>query len=209
MSGIIDILLRLRNRNEIPSDFIDVGAHFGETYEAMKAVFPNTNVISFEANPNCAEILHNKGINYQICLLGRKHKPGVEFLLDKNNPTSTGSSMYKELTTSYFEDAQKIVLPMYRLDDMVHANPEGSRNVFLKIDVQGAELDVLDGATELLPYVRWVYLEVSFVPCNESCPLFGEVAEKMYSLGYHVSDIGDPTYINDQLIQSNFLFVRT
>ena len=46
---------------------------------------------------------------------------------------------------------------MHRLDDVV---PINTKFDFLKMDVQGAELRILDGAEKLLPAIKWIFLEV-------------------------------------------------
>lgn len=46
---------------------------------------------------------------------------------------------------------------------------------FVKLDVQGAELEILNGAGDLLPAALGVEAEVNFVPCYEGQPLFADV----------------------------------
>ncbi len=46
---------------------------------------------------------------------------------------------------------------------------------FLKIDVQGAELDVIKGASRLLEKALVVHTEVEFIPLYRNQPLFGEI----------------------------------
>jgi FkbM family methyltransferase len=58
-----------------------------------------------------------------------------------------------------------------RLDDL----EECPAPDYLKIDVQGAELDVLRGATRALAGVVVLELEVEFVPLYAGQPLFGDI----------------------------------
>ncbi len=58
-----------------------------------------------------------------------------------------------------------------RLDDM----PEIRDVDFIKIDVQGAELAVLQNATRILPEVLLVQAEVEFVPLYRDQPMFADV----------------------------------
>lgn len=67
-----------------------------------------------------------------------------------------------------------------RLDDVL----ELSGCDFLKIDVQGAELDVLHGASRTLTNTLVVETEVEFVPLYENQPLFAEVDQAMRAAGF-------------------------
>ena len=205
MSGLINILTRLQSRNIVPDCFIDVGAHFGETYEEIIKVYPGAKVISFEANPACEKILQQKKLKYSICLLGDTYKEKVPFFVNPNDITSTGCSLYQE-NTIHFKNAYTIDVPMYRLDEKVNINGKGK--VFLKIDVQGAELDVLNGATKLFPLLNWIYLEVSFVEYNKGSPLVTDVLKYLFDKNYKLSDIEENLYSNNLLLQSNFLFEK-
>lgn len=204
MNYFLHLLLRMRSRNSIPNGFIDVGAHFGETHETIKNIFPDKRVVSFEANPNCEQILKNRNIEHLICLLGKETKEKIPFYINPDDVTSTGCSIYKE-DTKFFKNAYTIDVPMYRLDEVVP--PEANLD-FLKMDVQGAEIDVLEGSTKLLSSLKWIYLEVSFVKCNEGAPLFDDVYMYLRKLGYRIIDECDSTYIDNKLLQTNFLFEK-
>lgn len=67
-----------------------------------------------------------------------------------------------------------------RLDDI----PEIKSIDFAKIDVQGAELDVIKGGRRLLADACVVEAEVEFVHLYKNQPLFGDVDAEMRSLGY-------------------------
>ncbi len=68
----------------------------------------------------------------------------------------------------------------HRLDDVV-----GGANIdFLKIDVQGGELDVLLGAERLLARTLLVQTEVEFLPMYENQPLFADVDAHMRARGF-------------------------
>ena len=69
-----------------------------------------------------------------------------------------------------------------RLSDI--AAKEHLRPDVIKIDVQGAELDVLMGGTDLLPGVKLVELEVEFNPQYRNQPLFHDVDKFMHDAGW-------------------------
>ncbi len=202
MNIFYHVLERMKLRGDIPKTFIDAGAHFGETNDVIRAVYPNSRIISFEANPNCEKILKQKGIEYVICLLGNETVESVPFYVNKNDASSTGCSIYKE-NTHHFDNCEVVNLPMYALDDIV---PEEIVPDFLKMDVQGAEIKILEGSNRILKDIKWIFLEVSFVEYNLGAPLFKEVCDYLYSKGYKIIDICEPTWLDNNLIQCNFLF---
>lgn len=63
---------------------------------------------------------------------------------------------------------------------------EASRAPFIKIDTQGYEDRVLDGATEVLEKAVGLHLELSFVPLYEGQPLFDKVIDRLHDAGFHV-----------------------
>jgi FkbM family methyltransferase len=67
-----------------------------------------------------------------------------------------------------------------RLDDL----PELEGTDFLKVDVQGAELLVFEGAARLLDNVLVVQTEVEFVPLYKDQPLFADIDAHLRSKGF-------------------------
>jgi protein O-GlcNAc transferase len=66
-----------------------------------------------------------------------------------------------------------------RLDDVL---PPGGLDL-LKIDVQGAEMMVFDGARRLLDECLVVWTEVAFVPVYQGQPLFGDISARLSQHG--------------------------
>ena len=67
-----------------------------------------------------------------------------------------------------------------RLDDVQGLPPID----FLKLDVQGAELDVLKGATRTLESTLVIESEVEFVPLYKNQPLFGDIQVFLRERGF-------------------------
>jgi FkbM family methyltransferase len=93
---------------------------------------------------------------------------------------------------------------------------------YLKADVQGAELDVLEGASKVLAHAVVLELEVEFVPLYKNQPLFGEIQVFLRDCGYVLHkfiDIGgrpfrpfqvgaNPREPMSQLLFADAVFVR-
>lgn len=86
---------------------------------------------------------------------------------------------------------------VYRVTTLdVWAKDAGVRRVdFIKLNVQGAELDVLRGAHKLLPGVLGMLLEVSFVESYVGRPLFAEVDVFARDAGFTFFDFMWPHWL--------------
>lgn len=78
------------------------------------------------------------------------------------------------------EVVERIPMQTRRLDDV----PEVEGLHYLKIDVQGGELGVLEGARRRLAGALMVHLEVQFVPFYKDQPLFAELDQALREAGY-------------------------
>jgi FkbM family methyltransferase len=95
-----------------------------------------------------------------------------------------------------------------RLDQCREVSNE-SGNLFLKVDTQGYELRVLQGATGIMPRVAALLLEASIVPLYEGCPLIAEVIDSLRGYGFEVADLyGAFTSRDGQMLQVNIIAVR-
>jgi hypothetical protein len=71
------------------------------------------------------------------------------------------------------EESGALQVPIKRLDACLSSPLP--RPVLLKIDVQGFELEVLKGATDLLPEIDAVYVEASYIELYEGQALHHEI----------------------------------
>ena len=102
-----------------------------------------------------------------------------------------------------FRSARKV--PVKTLDNLV--KDKGPFD-FVKLDVQGAEIEVLEGATETLKNVDFLFLECSLVEYNEGAPLAAEVITKLDQLGFRLYDIIPQERVSNLLMQFDAFFVR-
>ena len=92
------------------------------------------------------------------------------------------------------------------LDDVATDLPGSS--LFLKVDVQGAELLVLAGGPKTLARAEVVQLEVAMLTYNEGAPTFLDVITYMDGQGFVPFDISGETRLTSHLIQIDIVFVR-
>jgi len=77
-----------------------------------------------------------------------------------------------------------------KLDDI----PQAADCDFLKIDVQGGELDVLKGASNVLNRTVVTHCEIEFSRVYKNQPLFGDIDAHMRAAGFELVDIINAGY---------------
>ena len=94
-----------------------------------------------------------------------------------------------------------------RLDDIL--SPDDISGVaLLKVDVQGAELQTLNGCASLLPSFDYVYCECSMRELYEGQALAGEIIAFLWNQGFHLTDIRNVSRIDGDFVQADFLFEK-
>jgi FkbM family methyltransferase len=87
---------------------------------------------------------------------------------------------------------------------------EGER-LYLKLDVQGFELEVLRGAGAHLESIECVQTELSFVPLYRDAPSFLEVVEFLGARGFRLAGLeeGHDDVRTGEMLQADGIFVRS
>lgn len=102
-------------------------------------------------------------------------------------------------------------VPLRRLDSVVasYVPADADLRLFLKIDTQGWELEVLEGAEETLPRVAGLVCELSMKPLYEEMPRYHELAAFLDARHFEVTDIFPVSRASDRtLIDADCVFVR-
>ena len=149
----------------------DIGANRGIYSLAFASKFKNVRVVAFEPNPEAfKKLLLNIGINnFQDKIVTQKlalsdHNGYAEFFIS----SAEGRSSLYEYNAKKNEYVREILkVSLETLDYLVFNGIISSPN-HIKIDVEGAEYNVLKGAENtLLKYKPYIYIEVHDAP-NES-----------------------------------------
>ena len=149
---------------------LDVGANHGDFSEAVCNTFPSARVLLFEPLPKLQPILERRCQRraplwkLETCALSDQ-----EGTLDLHiAPERDEIGSLKGFSRSYLEstaaagEIRKIPCRVRRLDDVVREAGIGHVDL-LKIDVEGAEFDVLAGATTMLVTTESLVVEVSTI----------------------------------------------
>jgi len=175
------MLNKMRDNGFNPDAIIDVGACIGDWMTAPLTAFPNADFYAFEPNQDVWHKLIAFAANY----------PGRIVLENRAvwNKTQKLTMNFSGQHTSFFPDVngkrwgEKRSVKAITLDE---CGFEAYNNIFLKMDVQGGELKVLEGANDLLASnkIEAIVLEASLFEFQKGIPLYPEVFDIMHSLSF-------------------------
>lgn len=198
----------LRFAGYAPRTLLDVGAHLGHFTQGLRQVFPDCVPTLVEPNPHCLPALSATG--HEVLGFAASDQDGeAELFLTREWLQSTGTSLYRE-NTHFFRDEVllRTPVPRRRLDDVL----AGRRFDLVKIDTQGAELDVLLGGQAVLRHADYILIEVSLVEYNQGGARAEEVFAALSALGFRSAEVAEFHRLrgvrDGALLQLDFLFER-
>jgi FkbM family methyltransferase len=198
-------LLRLRALGFVPGTVYDVGAYRGGWTRLAAEVFPETTFVLFEANADNAT--HLSGLRHFTVALSAEE--GEKPLFVPREGDATGTSLFRENSAHY--DAGNLMIravATVRLDTLIAAERLPPADL-IKIDVQGAELDVIAGAKTALSRCEALIIELSLAGYNKDAPLIGETLPAVTQLGFRCVDICELHRAGaGNVLQADFLFVK-
>lgn len=196
---------------------LDVGANTGQFAHTLRGAGYRGRIISFEPLPTAhAELLRASLDDPQWEIAPRIAVGGHEGTVNLHVAANSVSSSVLYMLDSHAEAAPGSAyvaiqtVPMSRLDTLVCSHLEPESVAFLKIDTQGYEDRVLDGAQELLGKTKGLQLELSFVPLYEGQQFFDELSSRLQALGFSIWAIWpglcDP--VTGRMLQVDATFFR-
>lgn len=197
---------------------LDVGANVGQTSISFLEHFPMAMIYSFEPDSrNYKSLVDNIRDNSRIkpvnIALGDTNETAT---LHRNEFGQTNSLMECSADVSKYMDAWMLKSvdsqPVKVLTIDTFCAEHGIVSIdLLKIDAQGYDLKVLEGARGLLGKcsINMIYVEVIFVPVYLGQPSFAQISEFLDSYGFRLVGLYEMGYGNSYfLVGGNALFVR-
>lgn len=212
-------LRRIHLLNHYKIDVVfDIGANKGQYATGIMDAGYKGAVVSFEplsAVHKIIEASSKKYAHWQVaprCAVGSKNEV-IEINISANSVSSTLLNMLD----SHIEGAPesrivgKEAVQVVALDDVADQYISGKKNIFLKIDVQGFEQEVLKGATETIKKAKGIEMEISLIPLYENQSwLLPQVLDYMQMQGFQLMSIvpafTDP--VTGKVLQCNGIFFR-
>jgi FkbM family methyltransferase len=165
-------------RRVSPKTLIDVGANKGQFSLMARKLFPEIEIHAFEPLDKERELfekLVRKPARIYPVALGRV-SGAADFFVASRADSSSLLQLTESQKMAYGVDTKRSsTVQVARLPDVIDL-ASLRRPIFLKLDVQGGELEVLRGAESSLSLIDVIYCEASFVELYKGQPLAGEIA---------------------------------
>lgn len=194
---------------------VDVGANKGQFALLALELFPDATVHAFE--PLAAPFARlgqwaahePRLIRHRLALA---EQGGERVMHVSARVDSSSLRAITERQTAQFPGTHRVgeeAVMVARLDQILTA-ADLVGPTLLKIDAQGGELDILRGATGLLPEFTWIYAECSFIELYDGQALVEDVETFLAEAGFHPVVYWQPSRGPDgRPVQADILFVRT
>ena len=206
-------MLRTHNVNLI----FDVGANAGQFGVLLREIGFDGKIISFEPLSDARESLQNISRNdplWQIALqtaIGEENGE-IEIQIAGNSQSSSVLDMLdthvRAAPDSKYIGKEKVALRT--LDSIAPDYMDSNSIAFIKIDTQGYETQVMNGAKKLMSQIVGLQVEISLVPLYKGQCLFDEMLKKLKNDGFELWSIS--TVFSDpntaQLLQVDATFFR-
>jgi FkbM family methyltransferase len=142
-----------------PDVVVDVGANYGFTSLIFSQAFPNAQIIAVEPAINLQPFLNKNLADRKVKIIqavcGSQNDESVEFGI---NPISSQDNRVIPQ-----QGWNTISVPQISLDKLLETIPS-SKSLFLKIDTQGFEYSVIQGASHTLQRLdKWI-MKMEFAP---------------------------------------------
>lgn len=178
MLGLTDLSIRT---------VIDVGANKGRHTKMYRRKFPEATVYAIEPVPHLADSIakwaESQNGQVQVLNIALSNCTGeTEFFV--NHKASIWSTL-RVPEGEPAEDYQRIVVDVDTLDNLSQ-QLDIVDDVLVKIDTEGADIDVLEGGEQMLRSAAAVLIESIFYPTRygDDAPVFEEVVGAMMELGF-------------------------
>ncbi len=193
---------------------VDVGANRGQFALLALSLFPDAPVHAFEPTPRPLQRLRAWAAGESRLILHTMALGATAGEVLMHLSLSDDNSSLKQPTDRQLAEhpatpmVGSMMVPLARLD-MVLTPADLPRPCLLKIDVQGHELEVLQGCGSLLDAIDHVLVECSYVELYKGQALGDQLAAHLTQRGFGPAGTSHRSYGADgTLLQADLLFSR-
>jgi FkbM family methyltransferase len=213
----IDFVRRMKIVDNYNIDTVfDIGANTGQYAKHMRGLGYKKKIISFEPLKSAFEELRKASLKDNNWLVNN-YALGNENIKSMINISgnSYSSSILNMLPTHLkFAPESKYIaqeeIEIKKFDSIFNSFCNKENRVMIKIDTQGYEKNVIDGANESLPNIKIIQLEMSILPLYENEMLFMEMINFLDNKGFQLFSLenGFSDSTTGQLLQVDGIFVQ-
>jgi len=210
-------LQRIFSYHEIDLVF-DVGANIGQYAKHLRQFGYSGRIVSFEPLSSAHAKLVAASNNDPLWEVAPRtaigNRDGEISINISTNSVSSSVLPMLELHTKSAPESEYYASETVKLSRLDTAASiylsQSAQSIYLKIDVQGLETQVLEGASQILPSVKGIQLELSLVPLYEGEPLFRDMLDNMNKLGYELFAVipGFTDMKSGRLLQLDGIFFK-
>ena len=182
------------------NSILDIGARKGDWTKKFKEYYPEAKSLMIEANGDHAEDLKQVG-PYILALVGKDNTETDYYICD-DKQNDHGNGMYRENTNVPFTSKKRRVTT---LDSLL----PGQIFDLIKMDVQGAELDILQGSPGFIHNTKYLWLELQAHNYNLGAPSAGKVIGYLHQIGFEIVTIDEINVGNGVIMGMDFIFINT
>lgn len=178
----------IRDRGFTPTAILDVGANNTSWSKIAKEVFPQADCFMIEPQIEMKPFLDSFCENFpgsKYFLAGAGAIAG-ELILNIWDDFS-GSSLIAPESTQSKRVVEQRRIPIVTIDSLIE-NGNLPLPDLVKLDIQGFEIEALQGGLKLLENAEILILEVSLLRFKQGMPIFHEVIDFMANKNYLVYD---------------------
>ncbi len=203
-------LTNMKNTGFVPGFVIDVGAAYGDFTRTCLRLFPDSSYLLLEPLEEYGgdlDLLVREHPKSTVIKAAAAAHQGVRNI--NIHPDLVGSSFLLEPEEESDVNGTQREVAVTTIDAEVKS-VAADGPVLLKVDVQGAELDVLAGASKTVESSEVLILETTLFNTFENGPVFHEVVAYMADRDFCVYDIIGNLYrpLDGALIQVDVIFVK-
>ena len=202
-------LKAFKKRGFQPQVILDVGANRGEWSRHIKTVFNEADFFLIEPQVEMKPFLDKFCADFpgsKWFLVGAGRESGELSLTIWDD--LAGSSFLPQESEQFTHFANRIV-PIVTIDELICKQAMPIPDL-VKMDVQGFEIEALNGATRCFGATELFIIEVSFFHFLPEQPLFYEVVHFMHNQGYVVYDVPRLSFrpLDGALAQADICFAK-
>lgn len=163
---------------------IDIGAHKGHVSHAFKIYNARASVYAFD--PLLNHEVNQKKLGRKATLenLALSNKKGQSTFFVHNNSVLSSLLTLNQSEKKYTKDIQRTTKVDVTTLDHYFKSKNLKGPIFLKVDTQGNEYEVLLGGRNLLKIVDIIHIEVSFESFYTNQKLFGDIYNLLTKSGF-------------------------